>query len=109
LDLLRLFAYGTFQDYKRASSSLPSLSEFETTKLKQLTIVSLAAQSKTLHYATLMKELEMRLFHHHIFFMTAQPHHIKHRHAILKESLFILGKSTWRKLALLALCEVWKI
>lgn len=59
LDLLRLFAYGTFQDYKRASPSLPSLSEFEITKLKQLTIVSLAAKSKTLHYATLMAELEM--------------------------------------------------
>jgi len=59
LDLLRLFAYGTFQDYKRAQSSLPALSEFEVTKLKQLTIVSLAAKNKTLKYDFLMRELEM--------------------------------------------------
>jgi len=59
LDLLRLFAYGTFQDYKRASPPLPALSDFEITKLKQLTIVSLAAKNKTLRYAVLMTELEM--------------------------------------------------
>jgi len=61
LDLLRLFAYGTFQDYKRASPPLPALSEFETTKLKQLTIVSLAAKHKTLGYDFLMKELEINV------------------------------------------------
>jgi COP9 signalosome complex subunit 7 len=59
LDLLRLFAYGTFQDYRRASPALPVLSDFEATKLKQLTIVSLAAKSKTLQYSFLMTELEM--------------------------------------------------
>jgi len=61
LELLRLFAFGTWGDYK-ASMTLraEALSEAQVTKLKKLTVVSLASQSKTLAYDVLMRELEMR-------------------------------------------------
>jgi len=61
LELLRLFAFGTWSDYK-ASSALQAqaLSEAQALKLKKLTVVSLAAQSKTIAYDVLLRELEMR-------------------------------------------------
>lgn len=59
LDLLRLFAYGTYADYKKQQSTLPALGQAETTKLKQLSIVTLSAKEKTLHYDALLAQLEM--------------------------------------------------
>jgi COP9 signalosome complex subunit 7 len=59
LDALRMFAYGTFNEYKAMGASLPALGKVEETKLKQLTIVSLAAALKSLPYPTLLQELCM--------------------------------------------------
>jgi COP9 signalosome complex subunit 7 len=59
LDALRMFAYGTFKEYKAMGASLPALGKAEETKLKQLTIVSLAAAHKSLPYPTLLRELSM--------------------------------------------------
>ena len=59
-ELLRLFAFGTWSDYKSSDVlKAQPLSEAQATKLKKLTIVSLASQSKTLAYDVLMRELEM--------------------------------------------------
>uniref|UniRef100_A0A9L0K1F9 COP9 signalosome subunit 7B n=1 Tax=Equus asinus TaxID=9793 RepID=A0A9L0K1F9_EQUAS len=51
LQLLNLFAYGTYPDYIASKESLPELSTAQQNKLKHLTIVSLASR---------MKDLEMR-------------------------------------------------
>lgn len=59
LDLLKIFAYGTYKDYKANSANLPPLTEMQTKKLKQLTIVSLAASSKVIPYAVLQEELDI--------------------------------------------------
>jgi len=59
LDLLRLFAYGTYSDYKRESKKLPELGVAELQKLKLLSIVSLACHSKSLSYSALMSELDV--------------------------------------------------
>jgi len=58
LELLRVFAYGTYADY-RAKSDLPKLGPRELTKLKQLSIVEYAAKSKVLSYKQLMSDLEI--------------------------------------------------
>jgi len=58
LELLRVFAYGTFLDY-RAKSDLPKLGAKELTKLKQLSIVDFAAKNKVLSYKQLMNDLEI--------------------------------------------------
>jgi len=60
LELLRVFAYGTWSDYKARAAELPPLSEAQAAKLKKLTVVALAAQSKMLSYDVLMRELELR-------------------------------------------------
>ena len=57
LELLKVFAYGTWSDYERSAASLPPLSEVQALKLKKLTVVSLALRSKTVSYETLMKEI----------------------------------------------------
>jgi len=59
VELLKIFAYGTYQDYKQKSKSLPPLSPQMITKLKQLTIVSLSAEHKVIPYATLLKQLDI--------------------------------------------------
>ncbi len=56
LDLLQIFAYGTWQDYQK-SPDLPALSEAEQWKLKHLSAVSLAETAKVLRYDTLLREL----------------------------------------------------
>ncbi|XP_028665748.1 COP9 signalosome complex subunit 7a [Erpetoichthys calabaricus] len=58
--LLNLFAYGTYCDYRENASSLPELSEAQKNKLRHLSIVSLAANLKCLPYSLLLKELEMK-------------------------------------------------
>uniref|UniRef100_G1MCV8 COP9 signalosome subunit 7B n=1 Tax=Ailuropoda melanoleuca TaxID=9646 RepID=G1MCV8_AILME len=60
LQLLNLFAYGTYPDYLANKESLPELSTAQQNKLKHLTIVSLASRMKCIPYSVLLKDLEMR-------------------------------------------------
>jgi len=60
LELLRVFAFGTWSEYKARVAELPPLSEQQIIKLKKLTVVHLASQSKLLAYDALMRELELR-------------------------------------------------
>jgi COP9 signalosome complex subunit 7 len=57
-DLLKIFAYGTYGDYK-ASNHLPPLNPQLLKKLRQLTIVSLSASNKVIPYSTLLLQLEI--------------------------------------------------
>lgn len=59
LDLLKIFAYGTYADYKANAASLPALTPAQTKKLKQLTIVSLSNRTKAISYSVLQKELDI--------------------------------------------------
>ncbi|KAG2669184.1 hypothetical protein I3843_14G022500 [Carya illinoinensis] len=59
LDVLRLFAHGTWSDYKRISGHLPQLVPEQILKLKQLTVLTLAETNKVLPYDQLMKELDV--------------------------------------------------
>lgn len=59
LNLLRLFAHGTWSDYKSHAGSLPSLIPEQVLKLKQLTVLTLAETSKVLPYDQLMEELDV--------------------------------------------------
>jgi len=58
-ELLKIFAYGTYSTYKENAASLPPLSPQMATKLRQLTIVSLAADSKVIPYTVLLQQLEI--------------------------------------------------
>lgn len=58
--LLRLFAHGTLADYRSAAATgLPPLNPAQELKLKKLTVVTLAEDSKMLSYDLLMRELEV--------------------------------------------------
>ncbi|KIJ58930.1 hypothetical protein HYDPIDRAFT_177969 [Hydnomerulius pinastri MD-312] len=57
--LLQLFSYRTYKDYLENKASLPPLNQAQTTKLKYLTIVSLAAERRILPYSLLLQELQM--------------------------------------------------
>ncbi|KAK9274102.1 hypothetical protein L1049_018916 [Liquidambar formosana] len=59
LDVLRLFAYGTWSDYKCNAGHLPQLVSDQVLKLKQLTVLTLAETSKVLPYDQLMQELDI--------------------------------------------------
>ncbi|KAJ4889620.1 COP9 signalosome complex subunit 7 [Raphanus sativus] len=59
LDVLRLFAHGTWADYKCNASRIPQLSPDQILKLKQLTLLTLAESNKVLPYDTLMVELDV--------------------------------------------------
>ncbi|CAK7356309.1 unnamed protein product [Dovyalis caffra] len=67
LDLLRLFAYGTWRDYKSNSGMLPKLLPDQILKLKQLTVLTLSETNKdkllllviVLSYDKLLEELEV--------------------------------------------------
>jgi len=59
VDLLKIFAYGTYPDYKKNAQTLPPLSPQMVTKLKQLTIVSLSADHKVIPYTTLLQQLDI--------------------------------------------------
>ncbi|KAK7207570.1 hypothetical protein BZA70DRAFT_18622 [Myxozyma melibiosi] len=56
--LLRIFASGTWADYK-ALTDAPSLSDAQATKLKQLTLVSMASAAHKIPYATLYSSLDL--------------------------------------------------
>ncbi|XP_031483252.1 COP9 signalosome complex subunit 7 isoform X3 [Nymphaea colorata] len=59
LDLLQLFAHGTWNDYKSNAVSLPILAPDQVRKLKQLSVLTLAETSKVLPYDQLMQELDV--------------------------------------------------
>uniref|UniRef100_A0A7N0ZUH4 PCI domain-containing protein n=1 Tax=Kalanchoe fedtschenkoi TaxID=63787 RepID=A0A7N0ZUH4_KALFE len=59
LNMLRLFAYGTWSDYKKNSASLLQLVPEQVLKLKQLTVLSMAETGKVLPYDQLMQELDV--------------------------------------------------
>eukprot|EP01116_Phalansterium_solitarium_P016126 TRINITY_DN3672_c0_g1_i1.p1 TRINITY_DN3672_c0_g1~~TRINITY_DN3672_c0_g1_i1.p1 ORF type:complete len:278 (+),score=37.63 TRINITY_DN3672_c0_g1_i1:88-921(+) len=59
LELLKIFAYGSFSDYKAAAAELPELSVNQSRKLKQLSIVSLAFKDKVIPYAVLQQALDI--------------------------------------------------
>lgn len=56
-DLLSIFAFGTFADFIANKQILPPLTDQMATKLRQLTIVSLATRNKHIPYVLLLKEL----------------------------------------------------
>jgi len=58
-ELLKIFAYGTYATYRENASTLPSLSPQMATKLRQLTIVSLAADNKVIPYTLLLQQLDI--------------------------------------------------
>ncbi|OBZ79095.1 COP9 signalosome complex subunit 7a [Grifola frondosa] len=57
--LLQLFSYKTYQDYLQYRNVLPALNRAQITKLKHLTLVSLAMESRILPYAQLLNVLDM--------------------------------------------------
>ncbi|KAN0101019.1 hypothetical protein V8E55_001003 [Tylopilus felleus] len=57
--LLQLFAYRTFRDYLAHKDSLPALNQAQVTKLKYLTIVTLATERHILPYSVLLEELQV--------------------------------------------------
>jgi len=58
-ELLEIFAYGKYSDYKAKQNDLPKLSAIQSKKLKQLTIASLASESHVIPYSRLIKELDI--------------------------------------------------
>lgn len=59
LDLLQMFAHGTWSEYKSRASNLPQLTPDQILKLKQLTMLTLAEANKILSYDVLMHELDV--------------------------------------------------
>ena len=61
-DALELFAYGTYGDYTKNKGKYPTFNVKQLSKLKQLSIVTLAGQSTTkiLHYKALQQTLEIK-------------------------------------------------
>ncbi|KIM81784.1 hypothetical protein PILCRDRAFT_821130 [Piloderma croceum F 1598] len=57
--LLQLFSYKTFQDYLQHKDALPHLNKAQVTKLKHLSIVSLAMDRRILPYSDLLEALQM--------------------------------------------------
>ncbi|GAA5827973.1 hypothetical protein JCM5353_002854 [Sporobolomyces roseus] len=57
--LLELFAYGTWNDYTTARDQYPTLTPEQETKLKQLTILSLASETRILPYSKLLSSLSI--------------------------------------------------
>ncbi|KAF8885589.1 hypothetical protein BD779DRAFT_1662842 [Infundibulicybe gibba] len=59
LTLLQIFSYGTYMDYTQAQDTLPALTPAQLTKLKHLSLVSLASHRRILPYADLTASLAM--------------------------------------------------
>ncbi|GAA5823866.1 hypothetical protein JCM11251_003324 [Rhodosporidiobolus azoricus] len=57
--LLELFAYGTWADYDTKRDNYPTLTPDQETKLKQLTILTLATQSRSIPYSLLLSTLSL--------------------------------------------------
>lgn len=58
-NLLNLFAYGTYKDYKEKKAELPEVTPAMLNKLRQLTMVSLATKNKCIPYSLLLSELDI--------------------------------------------------
>ncbi|KAJ7702420.1 hypothetical protein B0H17DRAFT_1194903 [Mycena rosella] len=58
LALLELFAYRTYGDYMQNKDGFPPLNAAQTTKLKHLSIVSLASERRILPYPDLLRALD---------------------------------------------------
>ncbi|KZV43505.1 cop9 complex subunit 7a [Dorcoceras hygrometricum] len=58
-ELLQIYAYGTWSEYKSDACRLPQLVPDQVLKLKQLTVLTLAETNKVLPYDTLMQELDV--------------------------------------------------
>lgn len=58
-EVLKLFAFGTYQDYKNSPDKYIPLSEKQLIKLKLLSLVTLSGQSKILKYDDLLKYLDI--------------------------------------------------
>lgn len=59
-NLLNLFAYGTYSDYKKNKDKLPELTTTQLKKLRHLSIVSMATRNKCLPYSELLTELDIK-------------------------------------------------
>ncbi|KAG8984120.1 hypothetical protein FRB95_006244 [Tulasnella sp. JGI-2019a] len=59
LELLKLFSYGNYDEYKAHKDALPPLNANQLIKLKNLSIVSLASKSRILPYAHLKTYLDI--------------------------------------------------
>mmetsp|Transcript_66232 Transcript_66232/g.197070 ORF Transcript_66232/g.197070 Transcript_66232/m.197070 type:complete len:267 (-) Transcript_66232:80-880(-) len=59
LALLRIFAYGTFPDYKARRAELPELGAAQLRKLQLLTVVSLATRKKHIKFSELQAALDI--------------------------------------------------
>ncbi|KAJ7457677.1 hypothetical protein B0H11DRAFT_209238 [Mycena galericulata] len=57
--LLELFAYRTYEDYMQNKDAFPPLNASQTTKLKHLSIVTLASERRILPYGGLLRALDM--------------------------------------------------
>jgi len=58
-EILEIFAYGKYNDFKVKQNDLPKLTDKQSKKLKQLTIASLASDSHVIPYSLLIKELDI--------------------------------------------------
>ncbi|CAN6638352.1 hypothetical protein TRVA0_017S00342 [Trichomonascus vanleenenianus] len=58
-DVLDLFAYGTWADYKAKAGGLPGLDEASTKKLKQLSLVTIASSSRLVEYQAAAAQLDI--------------------------------------------------
>ncbi|KAE9022195.1 hypothetical protein PR003_g12411 [Phytophthora rubi] len=56
-ELLRIFCFGTYNDYLARKGDLPELTPQQVNKLRKLTAVSLAHRFKNIPYDTLMQDL----------------------------------------------------
>lgn len=59
LELLQIFAYGTYSDYQARSGELPELSTGQRRKLQLLTIVSLATKDKYIKFSSLQVAVDI--------------------------------------------------
>ncbi|KAG8871552.1 hypothetical protein FRB97_008583 [Tulasnella sp. 331] len=59
LELLKLFSYGNYDEYKAHKDALPPLNANQLIKLKNLSIVSLSSKSRILPYAHLKTYLDI--------------------------------------------------
>jgi len=59
VEMLRLFSYGTYSDYKAHQESYPQLNAAQLTKLKYLSLVTLGSERRILPYADLKNYLEI--------------------------------------------------
>eukprot|EP01061_Rhynchopus_euleeides_P041615 TRINITY_DN72807_c0_g1_i1.p2 TRINITY_DN72807_c0_g1~~TRINITY_DN72807_c0_g1_i1.p2 ORF type:complete len:220 (+),score=80.63 TRINITY_DN72807_c0_g1_i1:51-710(+) len=58
-DLLAIFTYGTYDDYRAQREKLPELTPAQLKKLKQLTLVTLASKARHIPYGVLQEALEI--------------------------------------------------